>query len=151
MTVPYSESALAAHYARATAEGGERIVKEYRNFDGYRVAIVHFAGEATLIIRPEPRQPDAWNVAIPRSEIAQYLTIAGSIEPQFFARVPAWLERMGKEVTMANCHRVADIFTHVWPDFFNVMQDRLDLSRADPSAIVTVLDANGKPIHEQSV
>lgn len=119
---PLSTTALEAHYSRVTAEGGERLIKDYR-FGPYRAALVYFAGAPCLIIRPVHRNERAWNVCIPRSEMHRYLRPDGNPEPEAFWKAAEWVGDMGREVTPKEITRVVDILVQTWPDFFNVMPD----------------------------
>lgn len=127
MTQPLSDLAIEAHYQRVVDEGGERVIKEM-SIEGYRVAVVYFAGTELLVIRPEPRPDEAFNVGIPRSEIARYLLPTGDASTEAMMQAPEWLRTMGKEVTPMEIYKLCKALESMWTYFYNVMPDNLRLS-----------------------
>ena len=138
MTRPLSQLALEAHYNRVADEGGERVIAE-RNVPGYRVAVVQFAGETMLVIRAEPRPIGAMNIGIPRGEIHRYLEVTGRASEEALRKIPEWLVDMGREVTVAEIHKLAGALETMWSYFFNVMPDRLRLGERESIGQVQVV------------
>jgi len=134
--------AIRAHYARKRREGGDRVVKEWTNrWPGYAVAIVHFAGEPCLVIKPVPHHDKAWSTCIPRSEIAEYVSPEGKPEMAAWKRFPDWLKFMGKEVSLHEMTKLGSILADTYPDFYAVRPDTLII---EPEGYGTVAIVNGE-------